>query len=114
MFSQEVLTHLFAYVDGIHSREKELLVKKDITDSEMRMGALLALAEEFGELASEIRKQEKMMFSQKKVDAADRDDVYLEAMDVLICTLLLLKKYHPGNLDEYLLAKIGKNQARGY
>lgn len=114
MFSHEVLDELFAYVEDIHSREKDLLVKSDATDAEIRMGSMMALAEECGELASEVRKQEKMTFNQKKVEAAQKEDVYLEAMDVLICTLLLLKKYHPGNLDEYIHAKIGKNKARGY
>lgn len=114
MFSQEVLTHLFAYIEDIQSREKDLLVKKDATEAERRIGALMTLTEEVGELAAEVRKQEKISFNQKKVDAANPQDLYLEAMDVLICTLLLLKKYHPGNLDEYMLAKIGKNQARGY
>lgn len=115
MFSQKSLEGLYAYVQDIHDRERSLLIKQDVTETELRFGSLTALMEEVGELATEVRRQEKMCFNQKKVDMASKDLICMEAMDVLITTLLLLKKYAPeANLDAYLSEKIGKNQSRGY
>lgn len=114
MISPEAFQVLVQYTKDIDERERDKLIKKDVTETELRLGSLAALLEEVGELGSEVRKQEKMCFNQKKIDAAKLEDVYLEAVDVLICTLLLLRKFPVDSLDEFIMKKIGKNDARGY
>lgn len=114
MISPEAFQVLLEYTNGIDVRERDKLIKKNVTETELRLGSLAALFEEVGELGSEVRKQEKMCFNQKKVDAAELEDVYLEGIDVLICTLLLLRKFPTDSLDEFIMKKIGKNDARGY
>lgn len=114
MLSDAALQDLFAYLEDIHARHHELTVRKPITETEARLGDLASIMEEVGEFASAIRQREQMSYSRKKVEAATKDEIMLEGVDVLITTLLLLKKYHPGLLDEYVYLKIGKNQARGY
>lgn len=114
MFSAAALEDLYAYMEDIHQRERDLYVKKNLTDTELTLANVAACAEEFGEFMSAVRCFAGLCYSQKKIDAVSHDDVLLEGMDVLITTLLLMKKHDNGNLDKYLYDKIGKNQARGY
>ncbi|MFN7160817.1 MAG: hypothetical protein ACK4NC_04390 [Candidatus Gracilibacteria bacterium] len=114
MISSEAFQTLLQYTKDIHDRERDKLIKKDVTDTELVLSDLASLIEEVGELGGEVRKQLKLSFNQKKVDAAELEDVYLEGIDVLICTLLLLRKFPADSLDEFIIKKIGKNDARGY
>ena len=115
MLSPEMWQKLLAYTEDIHSRERELLVKNNVTDTELTLGAFASFVEEVGEFGSEIRKQMHMCYNRKKVEEAQLEDVYLEGMDVLISLLIVLKRFPAeGNLDGYLEEKIAKNRARGY
>lgn len=114
MISPEAFQVLLQYTKDVDARMRDKTIKKDVTDTELVLGSFASLTEEVGELGSEVRQLMKMSFSQKKVDAAKVEDLYLEGVDVMICVLLLLRQFSTDSLDEYIYQKIGKNDARGY
>jgi len=68
MISPQVFAELDNYLNDINLNTKSLLIKQDITDTELQASNLLAFVDESGEFVSECRKHLKLVFSQKKVD----------------------------------------------
>ena len=112
--SEECLRDLLSYVREIAARSPELTVKDAPTECELLLGYLATLTEEVGELSHELRTSLQMSFSEKKVAAFDKENLFLEATDVLLVILLLMERLGVENLDEWVYKKIGKNRERGY
>jgi NTP pyrophosphatase (non-canonical NTP hydrolase) len=76
--------------------------------------AILSFVEEVWELVEAIRQYKRLSFNKKKVEEATLENIWLEAVDVLITLFLILKRLWINNLEDFLEKKIKLNKDRGY
>ena len=108
---------LLAYTAEIAKTSRSLTQKPNASDEDVLVWAHMTLCEEVGELSAEIRKRLKLSFNAKKCAAFQEEDMQLESIDVLICTLLLMHQIGLDSADvtdDLIYKKIGRNRERGY
>ncbi len=114
MISKKWFEQLVNYIDLIDQQYDDLSIRKNLNQTEKILATLSCYMEETWELSAEIRKSLKLSFSQKKVDAFQREDLEDEIFDNLFMILLLSKTLGINDLDTLIERKIQKNKDRWY